>query len=186
MIKNFIGEYNIPDDICDGLVTLFEENKHLHKRGTVSTSKGESVNEAEKASTDMSFYEFNHEIIHHYHWHLQNALNSYIEEYPEVKGIARFFPSAFNIQKYEPGEGYFKWHSERNISNYNRCFVYMTYLNTVDDGGETEFKYQDLKISPKRGKTIIWPADWTHVHRGITSPTETKYILTGWYLSDIY
>jgi hypothetical protein len=56
----------------------------------------------------------------------------------------------------------------------------MTYLNDVDDGGETFFYYQDLKIKPKKGLTLIWPVDWTHTHCGIVSPTQTKYIVTGW------
>ena len=59
--------------------------------------------------------------------------------------------------------------------------VFMTYLNDVTDGGETEFYHQQLKIKPKKGLTVIWPAGYTHVHRGITSNTETKYIATGWY-----
>ena len=29
--------------------------------------------------------------------------------------------------------------------------------------------------------TVIWPVDWTYTHRGIVSPTETKYIATGWF-----
>ena len=33
----------------------------------------------------------------------------------------------------------------------------------------------------KVGKILCWPCDWTHTHRGIVSPTETKYILTGWF-----
>ena len=57
----------------------------------------------------------------------------------------------------------------------------MTYLNDVTDGGETEFMYQKLKIKPKKGLTLIWPADWTHTHRGIPSMTQVKYIATGWY-----
>ena len=57
----------------------------------------------------------------------------------------------------------------------------MTYLNTVKKKGETEFYYQKLKIKPETGLTIIWPSDWTHTHRGITSNTEEKYIVTGWY-----
>ena len=57
----------------------------------------------------------------------------------------------------------------------------MTYLNTVNDGGETEFIYQKLKVKPETGLTLIWGADWTFTHRGITSKTETKYITTGWY-----
>ena len=46
----------------------------------------------------------------------------------------------------------------------------MTYLNDVNDYGETEFYYQKLKIKPEKGKTVIWCADWTHTHRGISSP----------------
>jgi hypothetical protein len=57
----------------------------------------------------------------------------------------------------------------------------MTYLNDVTDDGETEFYYQQVKFQPKKGLTVIWPADWTHTHRGIASMTQDKYIVTGWY-----
>jgi len=57
----------------------------------------------------------------------------------------------------------------------------MTYLNDVDDAGQTEFFYQQVKIKPIKGLTLFWPADWTHTHRGVTSLTQTKYITTGWY-----
>ena len=88
----------------------------------------------------------------------------------------------FNIQHYAPNEGYFEWHNERTTTNSpERALVWMTYLNDVDDGGETEFKYQNLKIKSQKGKTLIWPTDFTHTHRGITSPTQHKYIITGWF-----
>jgi len=32
-----------------------------------------------------------------------------------------------------------------------------------------------------QGNTLIWPADFTHPHKGIVAPKETKYIITGWY-----
>ena len=57
----------------------------------------------------------------------------------------------------------------------------MTYLNDVDDGGETEFLYQDVKTKAVKGKTVIFPVEWTHTHRGIPSPTQDKYIITGWF-----
>jgi hypothetical protein len=63
----------------------------------------------------------------------------------------------------------------------SRHLVFMTYLNDVTDGGETEFFYQKLKVKPEKGLTLIWGADWTFTHRGITSPTQTKYIVTGWF-----
>ena len=57
----------------------------------------------------------------------------------------------------------------------------MMYLNDVTDNGETEFLHQNLKIIPEKGKLVIWPSDWTHTHRGITSTTQEKYIITGWF-----
>ena len=28
---------------------------------------------------------------------------------------------------------------------------------------------------------MFWPAYWTHPHKGIPAPKETKYIVTGWF-----
>jgi hypothetical protein len=40
-------------------------------------------------------------------------------------------------------------------------------------------------VSPaKKGLTMIWPTDWTHIHRGIVSETKEKMIVTGWYNFD--
>jgi hypothetical protein len=58
----------------------------------------------------------------------------------------------------------------------------MIYLNDVTDGGETEFPTQNIKFQPRAGDILIWPAYFTHPHHGITSRTQTKYILTGWYI----
>ena len=58
-------------------------------------------------------------------------------------------------------------------------FIY--YLNDVDSGGETEFKFNPLKVNPEVGKLVIAPALWTHKHRG--NPPQNgqyKYIITGW------
>lgn len=42
----------------------------------------------------------------------------------------------------------------------------MTYLNDVKEGGSTYFSHYDLEIEPRKGLTLIWPAEWTHAHRG--------------------
>lgn len=88
----------------------------------------------------------------------------------------------FNIQRYNPGESFSTYHCERaGLKHSHRVLVWMIYLNTVSDQGETEFYYQHHFESPEAGKLLIWPSDWTYLHRGVPSPTETKYILTGWY-----
>ena len=76
------------------------------------------------------------------------------------------------------------WHFERQTNVYpmsSRALVFMTYLNDVTDAGETEWYYQKKKIQPKNGLSVIWPPDFTHTHRGIPSPTQEKYIVTGWW-----
>ena len=53
----------------------------------------------------------------------------------------------YNTQKYPIGGGFKIWHHENDFKsfNYDRCLVFMTYLNDVEDGG-TSFKYQDIDI----------------------------------------
>ena len=87
-----------------------------------------------------------------------------------------------NIQKYKPSQAYHSWHKERgSIRTCTRHLVFMTYLNDIKDGGETEFYYQKLKVKPEKGLTLIWGSDWTFTHRGLPAINEDKYIITGWY-----
>ena len=58
----------------------------------------------------------------------------------------------------------------------------MIYLNDIEEGGETEFLYQQKKIKPRRGMGAIWPGSFTHLHRG-NPPMSTKYTLTGWFIA---
>ena len=88
----------------------------------------------------------------------------------------------FNLQHYKPGGGYKVWHHERDAyAVQNRMLVFMTFLNTVTDQGGTEFKYQKRIVNAEKGLTVFWPTDYTHIHRGVVSPTQDKYIATGWY-----
>ena len=91
--------------------------------------------------------------------------------------------SPFNLQKYEPGFSYNPIHIEDGGPREGkliRNLTFTTYLNDIEEGGETEFIYQGVKVQPKKGLTVIFPAGWTHPHRGIPAHNETKYIITGW------
>ena len=85
------------------------------------------------------------------------------------------------IQKTDPGEGYHTWHCESfDRHSMFRYIAYTVYLNTVDEGGETEFLYQKQRLKPEAGTLAIWPAAWTHVHRGNPPLSGSKYIITTW------
>jgi hypothetical protein len=93
-----------------------------------------------------------------------------------------------NAQKYQMEVGgYPYWHSEvypqvEHNDALHRILLFMFYLNDVEEGGETEFYYQDLKVSPKAGRMVIAPAYFTHTHRGNSPISNDKYILTSWVL----
>lgn len=93
-----------------------------------------------------------------------------------------------NAQKYAANKGgYPYWHSEiypqsNTTDALHRNLLFMFYLNDVDEGGETEFYYQNAKIKPKTGRMVIAPAGFTHTHRGNVPIANDKYILTSWVL----
>ena len=84
----------------------------------------------------------------------------------------------------EADGGFYSWHHESaSNANYSRAFVWMLYLNTVEQGGCTQF-WKDcdniIEVKPEVGKFVFWPAGETHYHRSKPDLKETKYILTGW------
>jgi len=93
-----------------------------------------------------------------------------------------------NLQKYLQGSGgYHHWHSEiypQNASceTLHRVLLWQFYLNDVEDGGETEFLYQERKVEAHKGRLVIAPAGFTHTHKGHVSRSSDKYIATSWIL----
>ena len=181
---NFIGAYNIENNLlCEKIVSFFEENKDLQSQGAV----GDGVDEKIKKSTDITIYPNNLKeekffLFKDYLNSLNQCYQDYRETYPFLKKfIKKVDLGYFNIQRYLPGGHFANLHSERtSLQNLHRPFAWMTYLNDVDDGGTTDFDYFDIKVKPEKGKTLIWPAEWTHAHTGSILKSGKKYIITGW------
>lgn len=105
----------------------------------------------------------------------------YEQEYSALKHSARHTNYAFKIQKTKIGGGYHVWHYESSTrENSNRLLTWILYLNDVHEGGETEFLYQHMRVKPEQGTLVIWPAAFTHTHRGNPPLSNEKYIVTGW------
>ena len=169
--------------ICDRLIDYYNDSNNKVAGTVVGSSGIVRVDPKVKASTDV--YLMDSDVAQEYCIELQRILNNYIKEYTFSNEVAAFgIKDKINIQHYKPSEGVHAWHCERQSGvgvGASRHLVFMTYLNDLQDGGETEFYYQELKVKPQKGLTVIFPSDWTHAHRGITSKTEHKYIVTGWF-----
>jgi hypothetical protein len=82
---------------------------------------------------------------------------------------------------FKVGEGYHFWHCENAaMKARNRILAFMVYLNDVAEGGETEFLYQKCRFKPEKNTLLVWPSQFTHVHRGNPPLSNDKYVITGW------
>ena len=189
----------LSDEFCKDLIDLFEKSKFKHKgasyvvndSGVSSLALDENTT---KKSTDISIYagfiEYSiengepewFEYIEYINSKLEKGLDSYILEHPMLDKIRMFDLEGYNIQRYLPGEGFFNWHCENAgyEGGNDRVLAWMIYLNDLEAGG-TQFKSQNHTEKAEAGKFVIWPAYWTHTHKGEISETQTKYIITGWY-----
>jgi prolyl 4-hydroxylase len=184
-MENFIKCWYIENiSLCDQII---EYHKNSNKKSLGAAHDDASnkliIDKSIKESVDVEL-DLDTDLREKYIIELTQISKKYIECFPYCSwSIPWGLVEKINIQYYSPGGGFKVWHCERSNGSYPasiRHLVFMTYLNDVEDEGETEFFHQQLKIKSRKGLTVIWPADWTYTHRGIPSPTEEKYIITGW------
>ena len=181
---HFIGCWNLENkNLCNDIINFFENNKGKQTQGVFSGG----YNPEEKKTTDIRINpsDLNNQsyiCLKQYIEQLHKCYLEYQNEWPFLKSVLKnIHIGSFNIQKYSAGDHFAKLHSERtSLSGLHRLFAWMTYLNEAEDGGYTNFEHYGVKIKPETGKTLIWPAEWTHVHAGEILKSGTKYIVTGW------
>ena len=106
----------------------------------------------------------------------------YVRKFGIISKLEHHNITEIKIQHTKPGGGYHVWHPENTGNNLhkNRFLVFVLYLNDVEEAGETEFLYLKKRCQPKRDRLVVFPAGFTHTHRGNPPLSGDKYILTGW------
>jgi hypothetical protein len=177
-LDNFIAGWYIDTNVVDSITKEFTNNKNIWV----------NLNDSFRGYSSLGSPCFSEANSLKYRNQLDICIENYKLKYPSCVPVNDALPKwgllePYNYQHYLPDNYYSRLHCENNgTSDYTawRTLVFMTYLNDVNEGGETEFTNQKLKVKPEKGLTIIWPAYWTHVHRGLPAPSEEKMIVTGW------
>ena len=190
-IPNFIEIYNnvITNQEANEIINLFEEGLALGY-GVSRQEERESNAETKLFREDKAIYlpkslpyatigDVNLQFV------VINGINKCVNNYANTYASLLQGDSiaAYNvkIQKTEPGQGYHVWQSEIECrSNAGRVLTWTLYLNDNFEAGETEFLYQQYRYKPKQGDVVIFPAGFTHTHRGNPPINGNKYIVTGW------
>jgi prolyl 4-hydroxylase len=181
---NFIGSWTLDPSICDGIIDHFEKNQQKQAQGVTG---GGLLNIEVKNSRDISLTPKeinlpNNEIYKIYFENLFECYKDYNIQWPFLGSLIKEVNiGSFNVQRYLPGQHFQRIHCERTgIDSLHRLLAFMTYLNDVEEGGSTYFNHYDLDVKPRKGLTLIWPAEWTHSHKGNVLKGGKKYIITGW------
>ena len=181
---NFIGAWLIEHpSLCNDLITYFESNIGAQNIGT--TSGGRDLDAKDRVDIAIAPNQINspgNEVFKTYMHNLFDCYRDYLVQWPFLNGIGKNLEvGTFNLGRYRPGQHFQKVHTERSsLDTLHRVLAWMTYLNDVDEGGSTYFTHYDLEIKPQKGLTILWPAEWTHAHRGNVVLKGSKYMITGW------
>jgi hypothetical protein len=187
-IENFIGifENAYSKEYCDSVIKYFED---MSQAGLTLNRQQQNSTVRKTAKDDTQFYgtdeisivqtKFYLDTFNDVFWN--KAYPAYTEVFDSLKDAEPHSNYAFKIQRTDVGGGYHMWHFESDgKAACRRLLVWSLYLNDVDEGGETEFLYYSKRIKAKTGTLVIWPAGFTHVHRGNPPLSNTKYIITGW------
>lgn len=167
-------------NLCAEMIQRFEQHAEEQYAGRIGQTV--SQNQDIKKTTDLVVSGKEHwkDIDRALFQSLATAVKEFRETFPYFKGP--FKDMGYGIQRYNPGE-YYHWHIDGGSHDFSmRQLVALWYLNDVPEGhgGETEFLYQDMKVTPEAGKLILFPPFWTHEHRACTLNEGVKYIATTW------
>tara|TARA_R110002072_G_scaffold201632_2_gene359376 strand:+ start:1841 stop:2437 length:597 start_codon:yes stop_codon:yes gene_type:complete len=190
--KDFIGIFSdvYPEGFCEHLINEFEKNKEFGAGNNRQNSEGVHKHQKDDYSILANGKNckiedfFGENAVNLFFSGLQNCYEDYANTFSSLKAI-KIIANDMKMQKTSPGGGYHLWHAEQgNDEKANRGLVYTLYLNTLppEANGETEFLYQQRRINPVENTMVLWPAAFTHTHRG--NPVyedNAKYIITGWF-----
>ena len=179
-IHDHIGIFDnwFSDELCDKYINYFDKLEHYKRNDTSVVQDSFASLIASHYGRDLNINYIGADFQKVF-W--DECYPQYIEKYPIIKEFKPHRILDLKIQKTKQGEGYHIWHSEMmGPADRNRFIVISLYLNTVDKGGETEFLNQGLRVEPVKNRFVMFPATYTHVHRGNPPLSGSKYIITGW------
>jgi hypothetical protein len=193
--KDFIATYTgvYPDGYCQHLINEFERlaNSGSGANRRISEGADAHVKDDYQIMVNigvhgvMSFRD--KDPVNMFFNGLQACYEEYANNFSVLKN-QKIRGTVMKMQRTDPGGGYHVWHGEQgNGKGAERVLVYMLYLNSLEpeSAGETEFLYQQTRFRPVENTMLIWPAAYTHAHRGNTVFGNTsKYVITGWFYYD--
>jgi hypothetical protein len=188
----YVKNNSISEKVCDYLINVFENDaSHLVRKGVTLSGPSDAKITLDLKLTieinkydDYIFTELNSNVNTYF-----QTLNANYESF--IIPLKNIKDTGYQMQKYISNVGVYKYHHDSHYAKdkpttQTRILTFIWYLNTVNEGGETEFFNGRIKIKPEKGKLLLFPSTWTFMHKGNTPISSNKYIVTGWLYADIW
>ena len=187
IFEDFIGiwDNNVDENICKELIKYYDwtvKNNYNLSSDVSDLQRNQGPGrEDESIFINSASMQYPDSLCTQYWNCLQDCVGEYLAKYKiQVNGNLNSW--LFKVHKVKEKQGFHQWHYENGSYEFrDRFLVYQTYLQAPSEGGETEFLLQSKRIDPVVGRTLIWPAGFTHKHRGNPPLKGEKIYITGWF-----
>jgi hypothetical protein len=122
--------------------------------------------------------EYNNEILNSL---VSRSFSEYKKTYPTIDMTRdKWQLQSWRFKRFPPGKAFSAWHSEHETANPYRILCCLLYLSDHNCG--TEFHATGETVLSKKGRIMIFPAFWTHVHRGQVCPDNKERFIMSAYV----
>lgn len=181
---------SLSQELCDEIWNFFHDNISF-------ATQGKTISGVSKKKVTLDFLQ--EEFIHHpdeikdgffrinekIYEALKDPISSYIQTYDWLATCPNIVDTGYLWQRYQTGEGKYDEHIDGCQwidASANRLMGIVAYVNTVEEGGETHFRYQNVSVKPEAGSVLVFPASWSHPHQSNIPITSEKLIISSFVI----
>lgn len=185
-------ENGLSDELCDTIWSFYYDNMELARPGvTISGNTQTAGGEPWKHTLDQQAFlpgseehplkQRRGEIDEEIYQQLRPVISDYLDRFKYLAEAPGITDTGYLWQMYRQNEGYYKEHVDGSNwvpKVFKRVGAIICYINTVEEGGETTFSYQDFKVKPEKGGVVVFPATWTYPHQSLVPMSSDKLIIS--------
>jgi len=168
-------------EFCARMIAGFDSMPQLQ----TPNGRGQRAGLEESAWTELNITPFADQALQGYFY---DQIDRHLDRYNASLGLTIPIPSRpkledMRIKRYRIGrDEKFQPHFDAIDEKTNRYMVFLWYLNTVDEGGETTFCDLGLKVAPRAGRLLMFPPYWMFQHASLPPVSNDKYIVSTYML----
>jgi hypothetical protein len=112
---------------------------------------------------------------------VERSFSEYKKKFPaKDRTTYRWSILPWRFKRFAPGDSFNIWHSEHTKTHPNRILACIFYLSNHNCG--TEFMEPNETVLSKKGRILMFPTFWTHIHRGQVCPDNKERFIMSAYV----